>query len=317
LAERLSRAPVTVVPLDSVVVADSPRLGGASDDHVAALVESGAKLPPIVVHRGTMRVVDGVHRVRAAMRRGDTGIEVRFFDGDERDGFVLAVKANVAHGLPLSRAERVAAASRILASHVHWSDRVIAEIAGLAPSTVATVRRRVAGSGEGPTARMGRDGRVRPVSTSRGRALARELMTGDPEASLRRVAVAAGISPGTVRLVREEMLAEAAVGARGGRPRSNECEPAAQGVRSLGRPQPDRVSMLRNLQQDPSLRLTETGRAILRLLDFHALLGGEHERFVDSVPGHCLPWIAELARSNASIWHRFAEALDRRQQTDA
>lgn len=309
LAERLSGAPVVLVPLDSVVVDDSPRLGGASDEHVAALVESGAKLPPIVVHRGTMRVVDGVHRVRAALRRGDTDIEVRFFDGDERDGFVLAVQANVAHGLPLSRAERMAAASRIIASHGHWSDRVIAQIAGLAPSTIATIRRRVGGPGDPAAARVGRDGRVRPVSTARARALAREMMTGNPEASLRQVAAAVGISPGTVRTVRAEMLAAAPVEEAGRRRRQHESG-------QPDRPSFDRVSTLRDLRQDPSLRLTETGRAILRLLDFHAVLGGEQERFVDGVPGHCRPSIAELARSNASAWRRFAEALDRRHEGD-
>ena len=100
-------------------------------------------------------------------------------------------------------------------------------------------------------------------------------MTGNPEASLQQVAAAVGISPGTVRTVRAEMLA-AADGA--GRRRQHESV-------QPDRPSFDRVSTLRDLRQDPSLRLTETGRAILRLLDFHAVLGGEQERFVDGVPG--------------------------------
>jgi ParB-like chromosome segregation protein Spo0J len=51
-----------------------------------------------------MRVIDGIHRVEAAKLRGAKEIEARLFDGDESASYVLAVQANVTHGLPLSRA---------------------------------------------------------------------------------------------------------------------------------------------------------------------------------------------------------------------
>src|ERR1700761_6922703 len=42
------------------------RADGVDEDHVAVLADMLDDLPPIVVHRPSMRVVDGLHRVRAA-----------------------------------------------------------------------------------------------------------------------------------------------------------------------------------------------------------------------------------------------------------
>jgi hypothetical protein len=36
------------------------------------------KLPPILVHRATNRIIDGMHRLEAAKLRGDETISVRF-----------------------------------------------------------------------------------------------------------------------------------------------------------------------------------------------------------------------------------------------
>ena len=70
-----------------------------------------------------MRVIDGTHRLRAALLRGVDVIDVLYFDGPDADAFVLAVELNHTHGLPLSRADRTAAAERIIGSHPDWSDR--------------------------------------------------------------------------------------------------------------------------------------------------------------------------------------------------
>ncbi|MFE3193073.1 ParB N-terminal domain-containing protein [Nocardia sp. NPDC059240] len=110
------------------------------------LTESSTPLPAIIVHRRTMRVVDGAHRLAAAKELGHETIAVRFFDGSENEAFVLAVHANIAHGLPLSLAERKAAARRLVLSHPQWSDRLIADVAGLSHKTVSAERRRTAGA---------------------------------------------------------------------------------------------------------------------------------------------------------------------------
>ncbi|MFE3260618.1 ParB N-terminal domain-containing protein [Nocardia sp. NPDC059091] len=58
--------------------------------HVLVLAESGRELPPILVHRQTRQVVDGIHRLRAAEMRGEMTINVRFFDGEIDEIFLKA-----------------------------------------------------------------------------------------------------------------------------------------------------------------------------------------------------------------------------------
>lgn len=48
--------PITSVRIDSLVLADTPRLAGTDEEHVRILAESRDTLPPITVHRQTMRV---------------------------------------------------------------------------------------------------------------------------------------------------------------------------------------------------------------------------------------------------------------------
>lgn len=97
---------LTRLPLADIVQPDSPRLSGLNDEHARLLAHSEATLPPILVNRRTMRVVDGAHRLLAAKLRGQETIDVHFCDCDNDEAFVLAVEKNVTHGLPLSRAER-------------------------------------------------------------------------------------------------------------------------------------------------------------------------------------------------------------------
>ncbi|GHE62418.1 hypothetical protein GCM10018785_34240 [Streptomyces longispororuber] len=215
---RVDRREVVDVEIAALSTACSPRLSGVDADHVEVLAAVRAALPPITVHHPTMRVIDGLHRVRAAELRGRATIPARFFHGAEADAFVLAVEANIAHGLPLTTADRKGAARRIITSHPHWSDRMIASVAGIAPGTVAEIRRRAPGGARG-TSRLGQDGRVRPVNGAEGRRLAGEIIAANPGLSLRQVARAARISPETVRDVRNRMLrGEDPQLRRGGRP---------------------------------------------------------------------------------------------------
>src|SRR5260370_41261090 len=72
--------PPVWVPLSSLVPADSPRLEGLDPGHAEALAEVDDELPPILVQRSTMRVIDGMHRLDAARIRGQEEIRVQFFD---------------------------------------------------------------------------------------------------------------------------------------------------------------------------------------------------------------------------------------------
>lgn len=192
------------VRVDDLLPGDSPRLAGESAEHIRVLAESGDRLPPILVHRPTMSVVDGAHRVLAVRLRGEETIEARFLDGTEEEAFLDAVRANMAHGLPLSLADREAAASRVIEAFPHWSDKAVAEVVGLAPGTVAGIRRR-SDAGAAVAVRVGRDGRARPVDWARGRIAAGQIIARRPEASLREVAREAGVSPATVRDVRARL----------------------------------------------------------------------------------------------------------------
>jgi hypothetical protein len=138
-----SRADLPVqVPVTALKPGFSPRVDGENTKHARALAASGVDMAPLVVHRSSMRVIDGMHRLQAATLRGLDRVLVRFFDGSADDAFVLAVQLNSRHGLPLSPADRRAAANRILRSHPHWSDQAVATVTGTSDKTVAALRRR-------------------------------------------------------------------------------------------------------------------------------------------------------------------------------
>ena len=176
---------LSFVHVDELKNADSPRLRGEDLEHIRVLAET--ETPPILVHRQTMRVIDGMHRLRAAKLNGRSKVEVEFFDGSEDDAFLRAVEANIAHGLPLAMADRKSAARRIIRSHPDMSGREIARCVGLSDKTVAMIRRT---SPDIPhsNVRKGADGRARPLDVSEGRLRAARVIAERPEATPREVA---------------------------------------------------------------------------------------------------------------------------------
>jgi hypothetical protein len=247
------------VPLLRLRPADSPRLDGEVHEHVRILAGATARLPPILVHRHTMRVVDGMHRYRAALLRGDVEIEVTYLDGDDEDVFVHAVAANVAHGLPLSLRDRRAAALRILKTHPDWSDRSVATTTGLSPKTVGAVRRGASVEIPQSGSRLGRDGRRRTMPRA------------DP----------AGGSGGgeTARGALEDSRAH------------------------------DARAAIESLSRDPSLRLSDSGRSLLRRLMAGAPMAEDLETFVSAVPPHCVDSVTQLAALYAKSWESVARKL--------
>ncbi|MEU6914454.1 ParB N-terminal domain-containing protein [Streptomyces olindensis] len=278
-------------------------------------------LPPITVHRGTMRVVDGVHRLGAAKLRGATEINVVFFEGTLEEAFAHAVEKNVRHGLPLTVQERTDAAARIMTSHPDWSDRRVACTTGLSRKTVAQIRRTGLGDHSGQTARTGRDGRVRPVNSAAGREQAAQVLREKPSASLREVARVAGISPSTVRDVRDRIAnGDDPVPVRG--QSQDRCHPAAEtaapGAVRTAAQQHQRMAvrsrryetLLHGLRNDPSVRLTESGRLVLRLLETRLILVGERNRLIQGIPHHCVPNLSVAVRQCAEAWNEFAAQLE-------
>jgi ParB-like chromosome segregation protein Spo0J len=321
-------AGVVAVPVLSLRPADSPRLNGEDKAHIARLAETETSLPPILVDRHTMRVIDGMHRLMAASLQGRETINVRFFDGGEADVFLRAVQENVAHGLPLSQADRRAAAERIIASHPHMSDRAIGHSVGLAAKTVAAIRRSSSEEVPQSNARVGRDGKVRPLDSGIGRRRAAELLAQQPDASLRDVARAAGISPATVLDVRKRLergeppvpekpaASTALKGASG-----NGAEAGAGSDGALVQPirfssraalPPNPAAAVEKLLRDPSLRNNERGKGMLRLLHVNAVGTEQLPDVAASVPPHCVGIVVQLARQYAKMWQEFARELDGR-----
>lgn len=313
-------SPVVTVRIADLVFGDSPRLNGEEEEHVRLLAEADEDLPPILVHQKTMRVIDGMHRVKAARLKGRNRIEAQFYDGAESAAFLLAVERNISHGLPLSLADRKAAATRILASHPYWSDRAIAASTGLSGRTVRTIRRRSTSVSSQSNERMGQDGRLRPLNAVEGRLRAWEIMKARPTAALREVAASAGVSLGTVYDVRERMR-------RGDNPVPAKHRAAAGQLRVPPEPpvpaRPaktvhtrDSQTTLERLRKDPSLRLTESGRLMLRWLGSHVVDAKDWEFLLESTPAHCMKTVSELARRSADAWQQLARELEQREYTE-
>lgn len=307
------------VEVGSLSVGGSPRFAGTDQEHVERLAAAQTPLPPIIVHRGTMQVIDGAHRLKAARLRGLDKIAVRFFDGDEANAFVLAVESNIAHGLPLAMADRKHAAGRIIASHPQWSDRKIASVTGISPGTVADIRRRTPGRPSAEHKRVGQDGRVRPVNGAEGRRLAAQIITANPGLSLRQIGQEAGVSPETARDVRHRIRqGEDPLPKRRIRHMDTEAEPAVA-PESAGRgtvnhraPLPDRAKVMERLRADPSLRFSDTGRNLLRLLSMHMLSAEEWEQIIDNIPAHCGGVMVRLAEECAGMWGQLAAQAERK-----
>lgn len=304
---------VHLVPVASLVAADSPRLGGLSREHVEVLAQRD--IEPILVHRDTRRVVDGMHRLQAARLRGEKVIPVRYLHGPAGEVFIHSVAANITHGLPLTLKDRKAAAGRILASRPDLSDRAIARITGLSPKTVGAVRRTSTEEVPQSKVRVGADGRSRPLDAARRREAARAFLAEHTGATLHEIAASAGVSISTACEIRQRM-------------RRGEQDPVpprlrvTQEVRDWNRPggagvppadqwaQCGRVQRIETLAKDPSLRFTESGRALLRWLNERAPDLEEGRQLMAAVPLHCAVTVADLANSYAREWQRFASVLD-------
>lgn len=291
--------PIVEVATDSLLPGFSPRLAAHSEQNVRLLMEVDGALPPILVLRKTNQVIDGMHRLLAARRRGQEKIAVRYYDCDEASAFVLAVRANVAHGLALSLSERKAAAGRILRCYADWSDRRIARATGLSDKTVATIRGYIHGEVEEASRRIGLDGRARAVNAVARRREVASLFAEEPGLSLRHVAKRTGVSPETVRLAKL---------------RASRTDTRPASAARAGAEAPNPQLCLAILVKDPALRSTDAGRLLLRTLSAFPQISREAEQLLDVVPVHDLAAFARLAAANAQLWQELAEGAGRRLQ---
>lgn len=323
----VDRLPVFRLPLSSLGPGIFLRQSGTNAAHVQLLADAAScgELPAILVQKSSLRIVDGMHRIAVAKLRGEESINARFVDCSDDEAFLLAVKSNTLHGLPLSRADRIAGAKRILEGHGDWSDRAVAAATGLSAKTIASLRPHSDGEVKDLDKRLGRDGKWRPVTGIEGRKRAAEYLAVRPDASMREVAREADVSLGTVHDVRAKLrsgLDPTTVGQRSSQDR------AANG--SAGEPGRDwtsprngsglhtrRPSSLARswseispkLANDPTIRYTENGRKFLRWMATRIMQPGEWKEFVEVVPTHWTKDISLVAESVSGAWLDFADQL--------
>lgn len=320
----------------------SARTKGVDQAHVKALAQCPDRLPPIVVHKNSLRVIDGVHRLQVAQLKGRHEIDVALVDGSEEEAFALSALLNVSQGLPLPWEDRKSAAARILRANPDWSDRFIASLVGLSHKTVANLRRCSTGEKRQLNGRVGRDGKARPTNPARGRVRAAELLAQHPDLSLRQLARAADISVSTARDVRlrldngedpvpDRLRAESSNApvpapidsVPPGAPAGEHRDPAPEAVLPpLGAPVGPSASLpsgqpgqsfdlvLERLKRDPAVRFNEAGRNLVRQLLAGRIAVTRCQQVLSFAPTHCLATVAELAHSHAAAWQQLAALAD-------
>jgi hypothetical protein len=300
-------AEVSTVRLSSLPVGHAWRAAGLDDARVTALARRYPRLPPILVRTEDHLVVDGAHTVAAARRLGMHVAYVQWFVGSWAEAAEVFVQRNGADGMPLSPEDRRSLMNSVLRAQPRWSDRRIAQVCGGSPKLAARLRRDLPGTREpNPVEkRVGRDGRVRPVHAGAMRERILEMLERRPEASLRTVATALGVSPETVRSVRKELAPSG--------------PPSVADSESNGTPESSievlleyrhRREVLAPWRADNAFRSTRSGTEFVEWFEARAIR--EEQGRIEEVPLSRVYEIADEARRRAEFWTGFANSLEAR-----
>ncbi|WP_269854628.1 ParB/RepB/Spo0J family partition protein [Streptomyces sp. RPT161] len=324
LSEQLTATTVSQVRVSSLNLDFTLRDDPVNAEHVQVLAGVGDELPPIVVHEPSGRVIDGIHRVRASLSQGRKYISAILYEGSDEDAFVIAVRLNTAHGLPLSRAERSAAAERILRTHPQWSNRMIAWITGLSEATIRARRHDAVEPALQSRNRIGQDGRIRPVNAAEGRMRVSRLLAERPTASAREIARQAGVSPNTVLDVRRRLAqGQEAVPIRaraGGKDEAGRANQSTTAAAPLAVPRDlEKITetILVSLMADPSIRLSDRGRFLIRWMRANREALNSRTDVVYAIPERWSVPVAKLARAYAVFWQDLARRLEGRPEDSA
>lgn len=144
---RTSRFPISTITVDDGI---QQRAHGVVQDLVAEYAEDivdWIDVAPVVVYWDgeTRWLVDGFHRIAAAVRAELVDVPATVYEGTRRDAIRYAARANQQHGLRRTSADKRRAVETLLADPEwsEWSDRRIAAMAGVSPTTVGTIRAQV------------------------------------------------------------------------------------------------------------------------------------------------------------------------------
>ncbi len=163
---------VRELPIDDLVLEPNLNLRDRLDpDAVERYADAWGRTPPVMVFEveGQWLLVDGFHRHAAALVRERRTIPAEVRVGTFAEALDFASAANLAHGLPLTRAERRRAVEVQVRMHHDRSDRRLAEEIGVSREYVGKVRRQLVESGQIPATegRVGADGKVYPAALPR------------------------------------------------------------------------------------------------------------------------------------------------------
>ncbi|MFN3651953.1 MAG: ParB/RepB/Spo0J family partition protein [Armatimonadota bacterium] len=130
-----------VVPIADLVLLPelSPR-ARLCEETVIRYMESFPSLPPPRIQAKTNVVIDGYHRVEAAIRLGMEQLLVNEEPIPDEDLRLQAGVANAAHGQPLTRAERNTLAVALVSQYGKLREEV-ARLLGMSPSAVTLALR--------------------------------------------------------------------------------------------------------------------------------------------------------------------------------
>jgi hypothetical protein len=232
-----------------------------------------------------MTIIDGIHRVEAARRSGAKCIKAVLLSGAWSSAFVVAVQANVSHGKPLTLGERRSAAKTILCDFPDCSDRWLASICGLAPSTVTKIRAAHEQAARPPgSRRIGIDGRRRPVDPSGLRSRVAEAAQANPQATVRALAAMVGVAPSTVSAELRRL-------------RTGGCHANGNGQLALA---------------DPAVTTVPELDGFVRWLGQTTIADADWQPFVRHVPVGRLYEFADECRRRADAWLAAASALEQR-----
>ena len=135
-------------------------------DTVERYMETFDRLPPITVFSvdGTLKIVDGEHRLTAAKRLDLAEIDADIKEGTDSEAREYAYLANLHHGRPLNRKEKQKVIEGMLRLHSERADNWIAEDVGCKSETVSTRREELESTFQiGKLDELiGKDGKPRP-----------------------------------------------------------------------------------------------------------------------------------------------------------
>ncbi|HVA49417.1 MAG TPA: ParB N-terminal domain-containing protein [Pirellulales bacterium] len=144
------------------------QIDGLLVEEYAERMHSEDVFPPIVVFFDGQDywLADGFHRFQAHSQLRHPTVECRLLQGTRRDAVLFALKANNAHGLRRTSADKRHAVKLVLADE-EWSkrsDRWIADVCGVGRDLVGEIRRELSDSDSSPKEgdlRVGQDGKLR------------------------------------------------------------------------------------------------------------------------------------------------------------